>query len=87
MDFPDAASGKEHICLQEIQIWPLVWADPLEEGMAAQSSILVWRISWTEELDRPQSKLQRVGHDGSNLACMNAYICTYLYVHTKTSVK
>ena len=49
MDFPDAASGKEHIFLQEIEIWPLVWEDPLEEGMAAQSSILAWRIPWTEK--------------------------------------
>ena len=29
--------------------------DPLEEGMAAQSSILAWRIFWTEEPDGLQS--------------------------------
>jgi len=28
----------------------LGWEDPLEEGMAAHSSILAWRISWTEDL-------------------------------------
>ena len=27
----------------------LHWEDPLEEGMAAHSSILAWRIPWTEE--------------------------------------
>ena len=27
----------------------LGWEDPLEEGMATHSSILVWRIPWTEE--------------------------------------
>ena len=27
----------------------LRWEDPLEEGMAAHSSILAWRIPWTEE--------------------------------------
>ena len=33
----------------EIQVPPLGWEDPLEEGMATHSSILAWRIPWTEE--------------------------------------
>ena len=38
--------------------------DPLEEGMATHSSILAWRIPWTEEPGRLQSiGLHRVGHD------------------------
>ena len=38
--------------------------DPLEEEMATHSSILAWRIPWTEEPGRLQSiGLQRVGHD------------------------
>ena len=38
--------------------------DPLEEGMAMHSSILAWRIPWTEEPGRLQSiGSQRVGHD------------------------
>ena len=38
--------------------------DPLEEGMAAHSSILLWGSPWTEEPGRLQSiALQRVGHD------------------------
>ena len=38
--------------------------DPLEKGMATHSSILAWRIAWTEEPGRLQSmELQRVGHD------------------------
>ena len=42
----------------------LGWEDPLEEGMATHSSILAWRIPWTEEPSGPQSMgLQRVGHD------------------------
>ena len=41
----------------------LGWKDPLEEGMATQSSILAWRISWTEESDGLQSiGLQRIRH-------------------------
>ena len=38
--------------------------DPLEKGMAAHSSILAWRIPWTEEPGGLQSMgWQRVGHD------------------------
>ena len=36
---------------QEIQVWSLGWEDPLEKGMATHSSILAWRIPWTEEPD------------------------------------
>ena len=49
---------------QETQVQSLGWEDPLEEGLETHSSILAWRISWTEELDRLQSMgLQRVRHD------------------------
>ena len=38
--------------------------DPLKKEMAIHSSILAWKISWMEELDRLQSMgSQRVGHD------------------------
>ena len=38
--------------------------DPLEEGMATHSSILAWKIPWTEEPGRLRFiGLQRVGHD------------------------
>ena len=42
----------------------LGWKDPLEKGTATQSSILAWRIPWTEEPGRPQSMgSQRVRHN------------------------
>ena len=42
----------------------LGWEDPLEEGVATHSSILAWRIPWTEEPGGLQSMgLQRVQHD------------------------
>ena len=42
----------------------LGWEDPLEEGMPTHSSILAWRIPWTEEPGGLQSMgLQRVGHN------------------------
>ena len=47
-----------------MQVQPLGWEDPLEEDMATHSSILAWRIPWTEEPGRLQSiATQRVGHD------------------------
>ena len=49
---------------QEARVQSLVGEDPLEKGMAIHSSILTWRIPWTEEPGRLQSiGLQRVGHD------------------------
>ena len=35
--------------LQETQVQSLYWEDPLEKGMITHSSILAWRIPWTEE--------------------------------------
>ena len=36
----------------ETQVQSQVWEDPLEKGMATHSSILAWRIPWTEEPGR-----------------------------------
>ena len=50
--------------MQETQVQALGWEDPLEKEMATHSSILAWRIPWTEELDRLWSaRSLRVGHD------------------------
>ena len=43
--------------LWETQVRSLDWEDPLEKGMATHSSILAWRIPWTEELGRLHSLL------------------------------
>ena len=49
---------------QETRVRSLGWEDPLEEGAATHSSILAWRIPWTEEPGGLQSmESQRVGHD------------------------
>ena len=48
----------------ETWVRSLGWEDPLEEDMATHSSIVAWRIPWTEEPGRLQSVgSQRVGHD------------------------
>ena len=50
--------------MQETRVWSLGREDPLEKGMAIHSSILAWRIPWTEELGRLQFMgSQRVGHN------------------------
>ena len=50
--------------MQETQVQVLGQEDPLEEGMETHSSILAWRIPWTEEPGGLQSKgLQRVRYD------------------------
>ena len=47
----------------EPQVLSLGWEDPLEERMATHSSILAWRIPWTEEPGGlPSMGSQRVGH-------------------------
>ena len=49
--------------MQETWVQSLGWEDPLEEGMAAHSSILAWKIPWTEEPGGLQSmESQRVGY-------------------------
>ena len=50
--------------IQEMQIQSLGQEDPLEKGMATHSSILAWKIPWTEEPGGLQSMgLQRVRHN------------------------
>ena len=54
---------KNPLAMRETWVQSLGWGDPLEEGMATYSSILVWRIPWTEGPGRRQSMgLQRVRH-------------------------
>ena len=60
----EAQMVKNPPAMQETWVRSLAWADPLEEGMATHSSILAWRISWTEEPGGLQSmRSQRVRHN------------------------
>ena len=55
---------KNPSAMWETWVQSLVWENPLEEGMAAHSSVLAWRTPWTEEPGELQSiGLQRVGHN------------------------
>ena len=56
--FPAGSAEKNLTTMQETQemwVWSLDCEDPLEERMATHSSILAWRIPWTEEHGRLQS--------------------------------
>ena len=56
IDSPDSASGKESTCQcwrhKRLEFDPWVQKIPLEKAMATHSSVLAWRISWTEEPGR-----------------------------------
>ena len=59
-----AQTVKRLSAMQETQVQSPGWEDPLEKGMATHSSILTWRIPWTEEPGKLQSMtFQRFGHD------------------------
>ena len=62
--FPCSSVSKESACSAGDPGSILGWEDPLEKEMATHSSILAWKISWTEESGGLQSMgLQRVRHN------------------------
>ena len=62
--FPDGSEVKASASNAGDQVSVPGWEDALEKEMAIHSSILAWRIPWTEEPGRLQSTgSQRVGHD------------------------
>ena len=68
--------------IEETGVQSLGGEDPLEKGMATHSSILAQRIPWTEEPGGLQTmSLQRVGHDCSDLAHIDASRCCVSFNH------
>ena len=61
MGFPDGPVVKNLLAVQETKVRSLGQEDPLEKEMATHSSILAWRIPWTEE----PGGLQSMGHKQS----------------------
>ena len=59
MGFPGGSVVKYPPTKQEIQIWSLGWEDILEEEITGYSSILVWKIPWTEEPNGLQSTVSK----------------------------
>ena len=64
MGFPGGAVAKNPTAMQQMQVRSLGQEDSLEEETATHTSILAWKIPWTEEPGRLQSKrLQKVAHN------------------------
>ena len=77
-----SGSAVKNPAMQETQVWSLGWKDLLEEEMATHSSILTWRIPWTEEPGRLQCMgSQRIGHDCSDWAHTHTYVYTRTYMY------
>ena len=69
-EFPGRSDGKESPPMQKMWIQSLNWEDPLEEERVTHSSILAWRIPWTEKPGGLQSLgSQRVRHDWATNTC------------------
>ena len=74
--FPGGSVVKNPSAMQEIWVQSLGREDPLEEGMATHSSILAWKIPWTEEPSRLQSMgSQRVGRGWVTKHALTLHIC------------
>ena len=91
MGSPGGANGKETPLLMqethETRVSSLGREDPLEKEMATHSSILAWKIPWTEEPGGLQSTgSQRAGHDWSDLACTRANSKTHSLCYRDSSV-
>ena len=73
--------------MQETWVLSLGWEDPLEKEMATHSSILPWKIPWTEELGWLLSMgSQRVRHDlATSLSIARSYFL--LFLSERASVK
>ena len=66
--------------MQEMWVRSVGWDDPLEKEMSTHSSILAWKITWTEEPGGLQSTgSQRVRHD---LATKQQQMCVCVCVYT-----
>ena len=70
LGFPCGSASKNSPAVQksqETQVWSLGWEDPLQEGMAAHSSIVAWRIrgAWgatVHEVTKSQTRLSDLAH-------------------------
>ena len=71
-DFCGTQMVKNLPAMWETQVWSLGWQDPLEKGIASHSSILSWRIPWTEKPGKLEyTGSQRLRHDWAT----NTFTC------------
>ena len=73
--------------IQETWVQSLGWEDPLEKGITTHSSILAWRIPWTEEPGGLQSMgSQRVGHNWATDTFWATHTVTVLFCFAFTKL-
>ena len=65
---PRGSDVRKLPAMQETQVWSLGQEDPLEKGMATNSSTLAWRIPWTGEPDRPWATVYGVAKSRTQLS-------------------
>ena len=71
------------IYMRETWVRSLGWEDPLEEGTATHSSILAWRLPWTEETGGYSSW----GCKESDMTeWLSMCVCIYIYIYTHTYI-
>ena len=86
-----ALAVKNLPAMQETQVKSLGQEEPLEEGMATHSSILAWRILWTENLAGYSLQGHKESHMTKRLAmqahthicmyvCVCVHICLFIYI-------
>ena len=63
MEMEVAQTVKNVPIMQKTQVQSLGWEDPLEKAMGTYSTILAWRIPWTEPGGLQSMGSQRAGHD------------------------
>ena len=89
LGFPSGSAVKNLPTVHETWVQSLGWKDPLEKEMAACSSILAWKIPWTEEPDGSQSWPVPMGHKQLGMTEHTAHTHTthtHTYVHTQTHI-
>ena len=77
MSFPDGSVGKNLPSVQETWVWSLGQVKPLEEEMAAHSSILAWEIPWNREVR--QAIVHRLAKSSTRLS---DWAHTHIHMHT-----
>ena len=78
--FPGSSAGKESTCNAGGTGSIPGWEDPLEKAMATHSSMLAWRIAWTEEPGRLYSPW---GHKELD---RTEWLSTQTYTHIQTDI-
>ena len=77
--FPGGAVVKNLLPMQEMQVQPLDWEDPLEKEIATHSSILAGKIPWTED----SGSYSPWGHKESDTTEATEHACTHAKTYTR----